>query len=233
LPHAGSLFERVAIPTTEYLSDTGTFSNCDSSEVDREERDEKERLIQMKRNVVTSGIAWHVMQRPMMGAKESSRCGSCSAIECESQISWISMKRRNTKMLNQKNGIGKNTVIVLSLLTVLFWAGPSWAGQAGKATQLTNDQVTNLTANAKTAADHERLAQHFSAKADAYEAEAQEHEDQATQYRLTPNPDETKRPGTPRTAAHCYKTSAGLHKSAKNARQLSSKHAEMANDAPN
>jgi hypothetical protein len=136
-------------------------------------------------------------------------------------------------MLNQKNGIGKNTVIVLSLLTLLFWAGSSWAGQAGKATQLTDDQVTNLTTNAKTAANHVRLAQHFTAKADAYEAEAQEHEDLATQYRLTPNPDETKRPGTPRTAAHCYKTAAGLHKSAQNARQLSSDHAEMAKNAPN
>lgn len=136
-------------------------------------------------------------------------------------------------MLNQRNGIGKRAVIVLSLLTVLFWAGSSWAGQSGKATQLTNDQVTNLTANAKTAADHERLAQHFTAKANAYEAEAQEHEDLATQYRLTPNPDETKRPGTPRTAAHCYKTASGLHKSAQDARQLSSKHAEMAKNAPN
>jgi hypothetical protein len=166
-----------------------------------------------------------------MGAKESSRCGSYSAKEYESQIGWILTKRRNTKMLNQKNGIGKQAVVVLSLLTVLFWAGSSWAGQTGKATQLTDDQVTNLTTNAKTPADHQRLAQHFTAKAEAYEAEAQEHEDLATQYRLTPNPDETKHPGSPRTAAHCYQAAAGLRTSAQNARQFAAEHAEMAKNA--
>jgi len=136
-------------------------------------------------------------------------------------------------MLNQKNGTSKHTVIVLSLLTLMFWAGTSWAGQAEKATQLTNDQVTNLTTNAKTAADHGRLAQEYTAKADAYDAEAKEHEDLATQYRLSPNPDETKRPGTPRTAAHCYRAAAGLHKSAQNARQLAADHSVMAKNAPN
>jgi hypothetical protein len=136
-------------------------------------------------------------------------------------------------MLNQPNGIGKHALVVLSLLTLMFWAGSSWAGQAGKATQLTNDEVTNLTTSAKTAADHGRLAQHFTAKAEGYEAEAQEHENLATQYRQTPNPDETKHPGSPRTSAHCYKATAGLHRSARNARQLSSEHAEMAKNAPN
>jgi hypothetical protein len=169
----------------------------------------------------------------MMGVKDSSRWGFEVAREYECHLRWILTKRRFTKMLNQMNGIGKRVVVVLSLLTLMFWAGSSWARQAGKATQLTNDEVTNLTANAKTAADHGRLAQHFTAEADTYEAEAQEHENLATQYRLTPNLDESKRPGTPRTAAHCYKTAAGLHKSAQKARQLAADHAEMAKNAPN
>ena len=136
-------------------------------------------------------------------------------------------------MLNQKNGNGKRAVIVLSLLTLLFWAGSSWAGQAGKATQLTNDEVKNLITNAKTATDHGRLAQHFAEEAKAFEAGAKEHEVLATQYRLTPNPDETKRPGSPSTSAHCSKISAGLRSAAQAARQLSSEHAEMAKNAPN
>jgi hypothetical protein len=136
-------------------------------------------------------------------------------------------------MLNQMNGIGKRTVIVLSLLTVLFWAQSSWAGQSGKATQLSNDEVKSLVTNAKTSADHNRLSEHFAAKAQAYEAEAKEHDDLAVQYRQTPNPDETKRPGSPRTSAHCSSIGAALHRAAQGARQLASDHAEMAKNAPN
>ena len=136
-------------------------------------------------------------------------------------------------MLNQKNGIAKNAVIVLSLLTLLFWAGSSWAAQTGKATQPTNAEVKTLVTNAKTAADHGRLAQHFADEAKAFEAEAKDHEVLATQYRSTPNPDETKRPGSPTTAAHCSKIASGLRTAAQAARELSSEHAEMAKNAAN
>lgn len=136
-------------------------------------------------------------------------------------------------MFNQVNRNSKLAVAALSLLTVLFWAGTSQAGQAATANQLTNDEVKALTTNARTAADHERLAQHFTANALASEAEAKVHEDMATQYRQTPNPDETKRPGSPRTYAHCYKTAAGLHRDAESARQLAIDHTAMTKNTPN
>src|SRR5712691_2305929 len=123
-------------------------------------------------------------------------------------------------MFKEMKVTGKHAAVVLSLLTILISAAASRAGQAQNTIQLADDEVKNLAINAKTAADHARLAQHFTANAEAYEAEAKEHEDFATQYRQTPNPDETKRPGSPRTSAHCYKAAARLHKSAQNARQL-------------
>ncbi|MBZ5662532.1 MAG: hypothetical protein LAO08_19185 [Acidobacteriia bacterium] len=92
-------------------------------------------------------------------------------------------------MLNQKNGIGRRAVAVLSLLTLLFWAGSSWAGQAGKKTQLTNDQVKSLITSASTPEQHEQLAQYFNQKAAKLEAQANEHLDLANAYHKgkTPN----------------------------------------------
>jgi hypothetical protein len=98
-------------------------------------------------------------------------------------------KRRFTKMLNQQNGIRKQAVIVLSLLTLLFWAGSSWAGQTGKKSQLTDDQVKNLITSASTAEQHEQLAQYFNQKAAKLETEAKEHAELANAYHKgkTPN----------------------------------------------
>jgi hypothetical protein len=163
------------------------------------------------------------MQRPMMGAKESSRCGSYSAIEYEYQISWILTKRRNTKMLNQKNGIGKHTVMVLSLLTVLFWAGSSWAGQAGKTTQLTNTEVKNLITNAKTPEEHDRLAQYFNQKAAKLEAEAKEHIDLANAYHKGKTPNM-------QNASLCEEAASDERKAAQENRAIADSHHKAAEE---
>jgi 1-aminocyclopropane-1-carboxylate deaminase/D-cysteine desulfhydrase-like pyridoxal-dependent ACC family enzyme len=91
-------------------------------------------------------------------------------------------------MLN-KNGISKRAVAVLSLLVVMFWAGSSWAGQTGKKSQLTGDQVKTLIASASSPEQHEQLAQYFNQKAAKLETEAKEHVDLANAYHKgkTPN----------------------------------------------
>jgi hypothetical protein len=77
------------------LSDGASYTNCDSSEVDREQRDKKERSIQMRRNTVTSGFAGRLTKRSMVGVKESSRCGPYAAKEYECHLSWILKQKEN------------------------------------------------------------------------------------------------------------------------------------------
>lgn len=116
--------------------------------------------------------------------------------------------------------------LLLSVMTVL--AG----GIAVRAveTKLTKDELKSLIANAKTAQDHERLAAHFTAKADELEAEAREHMELATEYRAQPTGQQQKHPMGAKTAAHCDFFAAELRKAAQAARQMAADHAQMAKE---
>lgn len=119
-------------------------------------------------------------------------------------------------MLN-KNGIRKRAVTLLSLLVVLFWAGSSWAGQTGKKSQLTNDQVKNLITSASTPEQHEQLAQYFNQKAAKLETEANEHTDLANAYHKGKTPNMGN-------ATLCEQTAADERKAAQENREIAAGH---------
>ena len=96
---------------------------------------------------------------------------------------------------------------------------------------LKKDELKNLIANAKTAQDHQRVADHYTAKAEQFEAEATEHAEEAAKYRANPNMHEMKHPGSPQTASHCESMARSLRDAARQARQLAEDHQAMAKSA--
>jgi hypothetical protein len=100
--------------------------------------------------------------------------------------------------------------------------------QANSGDILSASEVRNLIANAKTPADHHKLARHFAAVAARYEADAADHVGEAKAYRSAPNSSESKRPGSPATAAHCDRLADAARSAAAAARELARDHENMA-----
>lgn len=74
---------------------------------------------------------------------------------------------------------------MLGLMTVLAMA---ISVRADGATLLKKSELKNLIANAKTAAEHERIAQRFDAEAAQWEVEANTHAELALYYQRNPDP---------------------------------------------
>jgi hypothetical protein len=95
---------------------------------------------------------------------------------------------------------------------------------------LSHSELKSLVGAAETKADHERIAQHFDAEADRYEAEAKEHGDLAAFYEKH-TPSGAKYPGGMKTFQHCDSVSKSLTQAAKDSRALASEHREMGKGA--
>ena len=100
--------------------------------------------------------------------------------------------------------------------------------QASAADILPSKEVRELIANAKTPADHRKLAKHFAAVAARYDAEAADHAAEAKAYRSAPTASESKRPGGPDTAVHCDRLADAARNGATAARDLARDHERMA-----
>jgi hypothetical protein len=119
-------------------------------------------------------------------------------------------------------------IALAGVFALVTSVGVALAGQSKSSDLLTNKQVTELVANAKTPADHIKLQKHFLALAAKYEADADEHVAEAQAYRKNPTFRETKSPGGPATAAHCDRFAELTREAAKEARELASAHEHMA-----
>lgn len=91
--------------------------------------------------------------------------------------------------------------------------------------------VKALVINAKTPADHMKLARHYTAMAEKHEAEAKEHEALALQYTNHPTAHETKHPMSAETAGHCKLYAEHCRKAAAEMRAMAAAHTEMAKSA--
>lgn len=107
-------------------------------------------------------------------------------------------------------------------------ATPAAIAQANASDIVTSGEVQNLIANAKTPAHHQKLARHFAAVAARYDADAADHAAEAKAYRSGPNAAESKRPGSPGTAAHCDRLADAAQKAAAATRDLAHDHEQMA-----
>lgn len=119
----------------------------------------------------------------------------------------------------KKNSLKFAPLLVFSL---------AFLGVAAQAQVLKSAELKQLTASAKTAADHTKLAKHYEAKAVEYDAAAKEHEDLAKEYELHPTGHDQKHPGMALTAAHCRSFAESNHKSAAAAREIAKSHEAMA-----
>jgi hypothetical protein len=120
-------------------------------------------------------------------------------------------------------------VALVAALVVTRAATLTFAGE--QATDLLpSGQVEALVTTAATSAEHERLARHYRALASKYEADAANHKALAARYRKQPTASETKRPGSPDTAAHCERFAKLSADAAKKAKALGSAHERMAVD---
>ena len=100
--------------------------------------------------------------------------------------------------------------------------------QSNPADILSGKDVRDLIANAKTPAEHRKLAKHFAAVAARYDADAVDHVAEAKAYRSAPNAAESKRPGSPDTAVHCDRLADAARNAATAARELARDHEQMA-----
>lgn len=130
--------------------------------------------------------------------------------------------------MNNRYAHLKRTVTTGIALTVFLLIAASVAPAVEMKGMLKPKEVKALVANAKTPADHLKLARHYSAMAAKHEAEAQEHEALAAEYKRAPHASEMKHPGAPDTAAHCQYYAEHCRKAAAEMKALAKAHEEMA-----
>jgi hypothetical protein len=124
-----------------------------------------------------------------------------------------------------------SSVRIALLLTAMAVLAGGVPLQADDSKLLNKDDLKHLVSTATTTQDHQRLAAHFSAKADQLDAEAKEHTELAAQYKSHPTIHEMKHQMSGQTAGHCDYFAASMHKAAMDARRLAADHEEMAKEA--
>jgi hypothetical protein len=97
---------------------------------------------------------------------------------------------------------------------------------AEKAKLPNKKEVKELIANARTPADHERLAAYYRAEAARMQAEEQEHSEQAAEY--FKDPSRHPIPKYPTMGQHCRDLAGYYGQAATKAAELASMHEELA-----
>ena len=128
-----------------------------------------------------------------------------------------------------KNTFKKFTLSVGALL--LMAGAASLAVAVEPASTMTRAEAKALTATAKTAQDHHRLAQYFTQKAAYMEAEAVEHDELIEQYTKSPTIHAMKHPMSGETAGHCRLFATAARKAAAEDKSLAAAHEAMAKAA--
>jgi hypothetical protein len=90
---------------------------------------------------------------------------------------------------------------------------------------LSKAQLKELITSASTAADHEKIAKHFDAKAAQYETDAKDYDELAVAHRN--NGHSSKHPMSGLTEEHCKYFAAEARRAATEARKVAADHREM------
>jgi hypothetical protein len=135
-------------------------------------------------------------------------------------------------MLNHLMNARTLRLAVFAVATAMLTAVVS-APAGAKDKTLSQSELRSLVANAKTAADHERIAQYFDAEATKYEADAKKHEEEASYYAVHPTPAIGKLQNlySQNMQSHCPNLAAKLKEAAQEARLIAAGHREMAKEA--
>ncbi len=125
----------------------------------------------------------------------------------------------------------KRTITALSLalaLTVAVFAQPAAPSQQSKPEHLSKQQLNTLIANAKSAAEHERIAHFYEAKAVDYHAQAVEHEAMVAAYKANSSLSNEKNRAS--TIGHCEYFVTTFNELAVKSQELAKLHEQMAKD---
>ena len=118
----------------------------------------------------------------------------------------------------------KRTLAVVTMSVLMAMAGTA----AGSSRMLSKKELKTLLATASTPEQHNRLAEHYRAKAEKLDADANDHIEMAKVYRSRGGAAGTKWPANTLTPKHCEDLAKTLRKSAAEARDLGTEHAGMA-----
>jgi len=127
----------------------------------------------------------------------------------------------------------KRTSVVLSALLLSIILSVTAFAQAPatssvKPEHFSKQQLNTLIADAKTPAQHERIAQFYEAKANVYSAEATEHEAMVAAYKANTNLSNNKNQSS--TISHCEYFVQTFKDKAVKSHELSQLHEQMAKE---
>ena len=124
----------------------------------------------------------------------------------------------------------KRTARILSVLSLaLFMTAAAFGQTPAKPQHLTKQQVNTLIATAKTAADHQRIAQFYQSQAQDYLAQSKEHEAMVAAYKANPSLVNNKNQAS--TISHCEYFVQTFKDLAAKSQELAQLHEQMAKDA--
>jgi len=122
--------------------------------------------------------------------------------------------------------------ILSTTLLVLFGIGSLTAVRAAEPQPaVSKKDLKTAIMNAKTPADHHRIAAYYKKQADRMTAEAKEHDELAAVYSKSGDQHAMKHPMSPQTAEHCKYFADHARKAAQQAQELAKMHEDMAKQA--
>lgn len=132
-----------------------------------------------------------------------------------------------------KNHLMNTRTLWLAALAVALSVAPALVVPAGANDKtISKTELRTLIVNAKTPADHERIAEYFDTQAVKYDTEAKKHEEEATYYASHVQPPIGKNQGfySREMQDHCPKMAAKLKEAAQEARAMAAGHRELAKE---
>jgi hypothetical protein len=121
--------------------------------------------------------------------------------------------------------------LLSTAITILLGVGGLSLAVAVEPADLTTKDLKTAIATAKTPKEHQRIANYYKKEADRMLADAVEHEELATVYAKSGDPQGTKHPMAGQTVDHCKYFSEAARKAAQESRELAKLHEEMAKQA--
>lgn len=122
----------------------------------------------------------------------------------------------------------KAPVVLVACLFSLTVAGPVRPQSSKPQQPLTKKEVRTLIANARTAADHERLADYYRSETRRLMSEAKEHEHLARVYGDRTSLNDPNYYNIGRAARHCHNLAKDYSDTAKEAQDMAAIHEEIA-----
>ncbi len=122
----------------------------------------------------------------------------------------------------------KRTLAVLTFVFAIAVSGFA-ATTSPSAPALTKKQLNSLIAEAKTPADHQKIAAYYHAQAEQYLAESNAHTKMAAELAKNPATNNSKRAAG--TVQHCEYVAQTLKTKSLQAEKLAGEHEQMARDA--